>query len=789
MADCYRLGSDVSSEDHALEETKGFYRALKKADYARYIRSFKWSEARYDRYIEGIEFDIETSAFSKSNILNTERTCAIFAKGEVPVVFALRKDFSRESLHVNLIPKDLPVSLCLYQEAYSEIRIRLTWEMFIEDIHRWYKRASDGTSHLPGQALEPLILDGLPLLVSNEFFDTNNIRIASKHNKFVVCHLVDWAGDLPEEAMVLIPISTKGTVSRCVRYAPQTLSELLEITKECGVDLRIELSAFTWKIQELLESNIKAGPASDEARRKFVTNEFNGFFNKIKVWAGGMPEKSAADFRKLHRQLTNTTVANKREAKEKMLSWIPMIWLRLPKRRVESDKIEWVEDVAFLIPQSLGYICENMGIYTKQDGHMIHEEASGGTTVNNWSIRDDVGGIAVVKPIPALDVSMAQRLSGIKKNKRNYLAVGAGALGSQVVANLTRLGIGNWDVLDHDRLLPHNLGRHALFAEHAPLPKAAILSDELNLLMDDTNFSKPILCNVLEYGESIAHYDLIFDFSASTAAARHMAICSERPAIISAFMTRSGQYLICLYEGEGKSVRFDDIEYQLACECVSNKKLNSVLEVQDEEEIRYSGACSDITTVLPQDRVGVHSGILASYIKQGMKEVEAQIVVWELTEDCVVRRHTIVPSKVMSWRVDGWDVRMSEVMIEKMMGCRRDKLPVETGGVLIGGFDLFNKIVYVVDIIPSPKDSIEKPYSYIRGFEGLLKKIEEIKNISGRRLNYVGEWHTHKGGVRPSRLDKLALDEQAAEMSLAGLPGIMVIVGGEGKHRILLKED
>jgi len=126
---------------------------------------------------------------------------------------------------------------------------------------------------------------------------------------------------------------------------------------------------------------------------------------------------------------------------------------------------------------------------------------------------------------------------------------------------------------------------------------------------------------------------------------------------------------------------------------------------------------------------------------------------------------------------------------QKTEDCRLSKLPVETGGVLVGGLDLHNMIVYIVDIIPSPKDSIEKPYSYIRGFEGLKEKVEKINHLSGRRLDYIGEWHTHQNGVRPSQLDKLAMNEQVAEMSLAGLPAIMIIIGDKGKYKILLKQE
>lgn len=789
MSDYHCLGPDLSPEAYALEETKNFHKALDKSDYTSYIRSFKCLDPRFKEHIEGVEFGIKTSAFSKSNILNTERTCVVFAKDNIPAVFALRKDFPREMLHVNLLPKDLPVGLCLYQEPYFEVRIRLTWEMFIEDIHLWYKRASDGTAHLPNQALEPLILDGMPLLVSNKFYDQNKIYVASDCNGFKICAPVDWTKELQSNATVLIPISTRPTISRCIHYAPQTFKELLEITQKLKVNLREKLSLFTWQIEQLLEANIPAGNANEALRKRMMETECQRFSGQLSAITGGLSLENTSKLQGIIRQITNTASANREEARKKILSWIPMIWFKLPKKRYKNSKEEWTEDIAFIICQSLGVLCAKTGIYITQNGNMIHEKALVGSIANSLTITDDIANVVVVKPIPALEVSMAQKMSGIKKDKKKYLAVGAGALGSQVITNLARLGIGNWDILDHDILLPHNLGRHALFAEHTPSPKAAILADQLNFLMDDPDFSKHILCNFLEHKDSIADYDLIFDFSASTAVVRCMAIRSERPAILSAFMTQNGRYLLCLSEDKEKSVRVDDIEYQLACACISNKELYPVLEVHDEQEIRYSGACSDITTVLPQDRVAVHSGILSSYIKQNTDISKPIISIWELSDDCLVKRHSILPSKTITNQVEGWDIRISEEAIQKMIDYRSVKLPVETGGVLIGGFDFYNKIVYIVDVIPSPKDSIEEPYSYIRGFKGLSEKVEKIINISGRRLDYVGEWHTHLGNTTPSHLDILALNEQAVAMTPAGLPGIMIIVGNKGKLNIQLKQE
>jgi len=100
MSNFHRLGIDISPKDYTLDEIKNFHKALDKADYASYIRSFKWSEPRYTKYTEGIEFDIQTSAFSKSNILNSERVCVIFAKDEKPMVLSVAKGYACQPLFI-----------------------------------------------------------------------------------------------------------------------------------------------------------------------------------------------------------------------------------------------------------------------------------------------------------------------------------------------------------------------------------------------------------------------------------------------------------------------------------------------------------------------------------------------------------------------------------------------------------------------------------------------------------------------------------------------------------------
>jgi integrative and conjugative element protein (TIGR02256 family) len=106
-------------------------------------------------------------------------------------------------------------------------------------------------------------------------------------------------------------------------------------------------------------------------------------------------------------------------------------------------------------------------------------------------------------------------------------------------------------------------------------------------------------------------------------------------------------------------------------------------------------------------------------------------------------------------------------------------LPNETGGVLIGSFDQENRIAYLVDIIPSPPDSVEWPILYIRGCGGLEEEVTRIRARTDDQLQYVGEWHSHPDGrnTEPSEDDKKVFGWLAENAARDSNPPVMVIVG------------
>jgi integrative and conjugative element protein (TIGR02256 family) len=125
--------------------------------------------------------------------------------------------------------------------------------------------------------------------------------------------------------------------------------------------------------------------------------------------------------------------------------------------------------------------------------------------------------------------------------------------------------------------------------------------------------------------------------------------------------------------------------------------------------------------------------------------------------------------------------------LDKLAGLRKQKLPNETGGVLLGHFDTAASVCSIIDIIPSPPDSEEWPTSYIRGCVGLRKRIQEVEDQTLNQIGYAGEWHSHPRGalVSPSADDLKAYKWLATRMLAETLPAIMLIIG-DGKRFCLV---
>ena len=124
-------------------------------------------------------------------------------------------------------------------------------------------------------------------------------------------------------------------------------------------------------------------------------------------------------------------------------------------------------------------------------------------------------------------------------------------------------------------------------------------------------------------------------------------------------------------------------------------------------------------------------------------------------------------------------VSITSGVISTMRKLRREAGGNETGGVLIGTFDLVRNVVHIVAALPAPPDSKQAPTYFVRGKKDLKPRIEELSSGSAGRLHYLGEWHSHPRAVpaRPSDDDEGVFSHLEAHLGSLGGPYIMAICG------------
>jgi len=682
-----------------------------------------------------MDVDVETCQKLIYDIRSNERIAITFSltDGE-PEVTALRDDFPTNVPHRKLSLSERPVGLCLYEEPYVESRLHWTPRLFLEGVRDWLARTARNETHLRDQPLEPL-LGGAPirlivpsgLLTSPETAEPLIIR-GVDGGEGRVTFIAEWISRTratrEDFKFLVLGISVEPQVHGVIHVQPATIADLRLFLATAGVDL-----------MGYLRGQLIALKDSEKYR----------------------------DLLDLHLILV----------------------IHIPVMREKFHPPETSDLWAFATKDTTKSLGVKTGIWGVQDNVvgalLIPDETRGGSDAE----------LEMLSPVPLMFKDWAARLSGLDKaDNRRFILVGAGALGSQVFLNLVRMGYGPWTAVDEDCLLPHNLARHALLRGHLGFSKAGALAAEANGLIDGEPVAEALAANALEpsaMGRMADRYEkagVIIDASTSIAVERHLARDVPSPARrISIFLNPAGTDSVLLAEDLARTVTVDCLEMQYYRALINLPGLDGHLETQ-KSAIRYARSCRDVSSTIPQDAMALLSAACTRGIRNAIARDDPGIMIWRAKADFSVESVSVPVYEVVEQRAGEWVVLTDTWFLQKVQQTRVEKLPNETGGVLVGAFDTQRRIVYVVDSILSPADSLEWPTSYIRGSEGLAQQVERIRDMTARNLEYVGEWHSHPFGCSASLSedDKKALARLQETMGDQGLPGLMLIVGNAGER-------
>ena len=202
--------------------------------------------------------------------------------------------------------------------------------------------------------------------------------------------------------------------------------------------------------------------------------------------------------------------------------------------------------------------------------------------------------------------------------------------------------------------------------------------------------------------------------------------------------------------------------------------------LQMPETHRYANSCSDISSKIEHNSIAIQAAICSNKLGKLIDDNDPGLLIWDASlDDYSLKHYKVDVNNTLSEKVNDWTLCYDTAFIEKIYEARRSKLPNETGGIIIGSYDMFRKIVYLVDTIMSPVDSVEWPTIYIRGHRYLKKQITNTEKVTQGRLGYIGEWHSHPSGCdcSPSADDVKAFNWQAKYVESSGYPALMLIAG------------
>lgn len=659
------------------------------------------------------------------DIRKVERIAAVFVDdgSELPATLALRLDFPHVP-HMNLVTVDELPSLCLFEQAYEELRDQWTAAFYLRRVHEWLSLASQGKLHPDDQPLEPFLLPFAPIvIIPSDLFsdgterveDLEAVVISDTKETYVVrrTRSTDTGSGKPQ--LKALAISCRPHVHGLIQHRPATLEELHTMLEAAGRDLRAELRDYLrrWRDEQSI------GPST-----------------------------------------------------------VLLILVFVPLKRTINGEVERIDPWAFIAGPFAKDVGERLGLWEVSGDQLLPLVVPGELPGEDIPIE-------VLRPVRALSRQAAAHLNGVAPTTIRVAAVGLGALGSQVVENLARTGFGEWDLIDDDVLLPHNCARHALHPAVVGFTKVRALAAILNDLFEGEPIARAIPESVLQSSgavdESFAGADLILDMSASVPVARCIAIDSAAAARrLSLFLNPDGADLVLLAEDPKRQFRLDDLEMQYYRAVLHQPDLDRHLRPAG-KRIRYGQSCRDVSAAMPQDAVATFAGIGARAVRRAVESGTADIRIWRTERDGVAP-NAIPVEDVHVLQAGEWAIRTDAGVARKLADMRASKLPNETGGVLIGRHDLRRRILYMVDALPAPPDSEEWPVAYVRGSKDLTAHIEEIQSRTGNMITYVGEWHSHPRGCPaiPSQDDCLVALWIAEHMDIEELPAFMAIVGDDG---------
>lgn len=706
--------------DELLSLTKEVIALVNKHERFRAVQKSLRSHTDTDSKCDELELDFEVIGIPQHRLVevrNIEPIKICISKDDTMPIVKVRNDFPSVP-HLSIHKDNVTKNLCYTDLRYEEIKHKMCGRFLLTCIENWFLKTSMNELHRPDQPIEPFFPYVNNVIIWNEC-PQNNVfeKFLVEEREFGKLMYRHDNGEY--YAIVGLPVPQD--YSNLIHNMPQTLLDLL-YSFENTVTIRRWL----------------------------------GFIGKIIRNVN------------LYKQYFN-------QSKNALLACKVIINVAIPKSRAADEDPESHDLRTFVTDKPLKDILADYGLVLR--GSKIEDSNKTGgyganITIQQFNVHFECSRL-LNKLLNKIDIECGNEQIAL---------IGAGAIGSQILNNFLREGYGKWTIIDNDYFWPHNIARHILTSKDVGYTKsrslaklsASIQSDsEVMAITDDVFSDSEAVRNALGCSE------IIIDASASIAVERHIALDVKSSARrVSCFLNPKGTATVMLLGSTDGDVRLDQLEMQYYRELVSNPKYSDHMLLP--ENVVYSGTCRSITSRMLQDNVSLSAALCSKALKMHLADENGKIIIWTHENDSV-SRDIFTADNWITYKFNEWTIEISEFLLNEIKNDRAQSMPKETGGVLIGAFDLFRKRVYIVCQIEAPDDSISSPTSFIRGCKDLPQRLNLIQKVTMGNLSYIGEWHSHTNSNTQKSSDDEKLHKVIVDYNHRNcIPGCMMIVGWSG---------
>jgi integrative and conjugative element protein (TIGR02256 family) len=691
--------------------------------------------------IEIIVVEVESDRVPPNNldgILYRERLALLvpFDANEMVEVLALRKDFP-VMIHQNHGFVGAPASLCLYFEPTVDVLRTWTPQKFLRRIQWWLEMSARGELHPSDQPVEHLFFSSMYELV------------------------LPWNfGSLKQGP------TSKFVFTRTPARADGGLT--LSINEQTTNHLAVNVACFEFTLTPLVHGFIERDPTNLGSLMDFLSDRDANLRTPLEAELKARVETNGVD-----------------PAQDETFT---VVLLHLPIIRAVGEPVERINHRAFMMKIGAFGLGEQLGVLFRHEGRLYDASGvMGAPESTGWRTQE-------VLPMEVLhrnSVEAARAQSGIALPGPSGVVVGAGTLGSALLNLWGRGGWGQWTVVDKDHIKPHNLSRHAANADSVGKPKAIVVSELHDQVMAGASKVVGIEADACKFSnevvaQSITVAQLVVDASASLQYPRFASTVDGIGRHISVYLTPSGNSSVLLAEDSNRDIRLRTLEAQYYRALIESDWGESHLD-REPGNFRSGASCRDISVVMPYPRVMAHASTLAEQVQLAHVRANAAIHIWQRDPVTgIVNRYDVPVHQERKLTFDNLDLYFDAGLEAKLIARRNAALPNETGGVLLGYFDLPLKSICIVDCMGAPPDSKASAVAFERGTAGLSNAVEVATRRTTGVVGYIGEWHSHPKGysAAPSQDDLIQLAQLAVGMEDDGLPAVQLIVG-EGDIQVL----